>query len=53
MLKLCDTINNEYIKIELALHLLHDETFSIIQQIILAEMMKESRTVRDAISSYC
>ena len=41
------------IRIELALHLLTGEEFSIIQQVILADMMKNDRVVRKVVELYC
>ena len=41
------------IRIELALHLLTSEEFSIIQQVILADMMNNDRAVCKAVENYC
>ena len=41
------------IRIELALHLLTGEEFSIIQQVILADMMKNDRVVCKVVELYC
>ena len=41
------------IRIELALHLLTGEEFSIIQQVILADMMKNDKQVCKVVELYC
>ena len=41
------------IRIELTLHLLTGEDFSIIQQVILADMMKNDKQVCKVVELYC
>ena len=41
------------IRIKLALHLLNSEEFSVVQQIILADMMKNDRQVCKVVELYC
>lgn len=41
------------IRIELALHLLSAEDFSLVQQVILADMMKNDKQVCKVVELYC
>ena len=41
------------IRIELALHLLTSEEFSLVQQVILADMMKNDKQVCKVVELYC